>query len=441
MLAAIIIYIILLFVIGLAECFKIKDFKDYAVAGKKQTFFRVFLALMATMIGASATMGMAEQTLKIGFSAFWWLGVGAIGLLLQAIFLSEKIRSFDANTLPELATKTVGEGAGKLLALIIAVSWVGIIGAQFVSLQKIISVMLPSYNKNLILVIIAAVVIMYTIIGGQLSVIKIDSIQSYVIAGGIIATFIYLYVIKNSNAENLISHIALFNDEFGINEFINLLFITGGAYFLGPDIISRNLVAKDGKTAKKAAVASAFALVLFGVIITLIGMWAVENITPEAMNGQNPLIYIMDKYLPYPIAVILCIGLVSALVSSADTCLVNAASIVENDLLKRDKVWEVRIIVCFLGMAGLLIALFNSNIIDLLMGAYSIYVPGIVCPLLVGILCYGKKKIILPMWYLAVFMGGLMGLLSTYFGIGGWLLPLIGMGVSLVLSLASIREM
>ena len=69
MLAAIIIYIILLAIVGIYDFFNIKDFKDYAVAGKNQSFSRVFLSLMATMIGASATIGVADRVVEIGFPA------------------------------------------------------------------------------------------------------------------------------------------------------------------------------------------------------------------------------------------------------------------------------------------------------------------------------------------------------------------------------------
>ena len=438
MLIAIIIYIAILFGVGLYDYFKVKDFKDYAMAGKNQSFFRVFLSLMATMIGASATIGIADRTVAIGFPSFWWLAVGSVGLILQAVLLSEKIRSLDANTLPDVANKTVGAGGKTLLALIIAISWIGIIAAQFVSMSKIISIVLPDANRKLILVVISVIVIIYTLFGGQLSVVKTDSIQSIIIAAGIVITFIYLFVSKSSENTAILNSVELLNDGFDGMDLFNLLFITGGAYFLGPDIVSRNLISKDGKTAKKAATVSAIALTFFSVLITLIGLWAVNNIESGVLLEQNPLLYIMDNYVPYPLAILLCIALISTLISTIDTCIVNAASIVEYDLLKRDKVNEVRIIVVLFGIAGLLIALLNTDIIGLLMDSYSIYVPGIVCPLFFAIWFNGKRNICKPVWCLAVIVGGTLGILGTAFKLGSEFLPLIGMGASLIISVISV---
>lgn len=440
MLAAIVIYIILLAIVGIWDFFKIKDFKDFAVAGKNQSFIRVFLSLMATMIGASATIGVADRTLEIGFPAFWWLGVGAIGLMIQAFILSEKIRNLDANTLPDIAGKTVGEGARKLLAVIIAVSWVGIIAAQFVSITKIIMLVIPETNRSIVLSLIAVFVIIYTITGGQVSVIKTDCIQAWIIAIGVIVTFVYVFLSNGSGNETIFSNIEAVNSNFTAMDLINLFFITGGVYFLGPDIVSRNLVSKDGNTAKKAVIASAVGLLFFSVIITLTSMWACTNISQDKLNGSNPLLYIMDKVLPYPVAILLCLALIATLVSSADTCMINAATIIEYDLLKRDKIKEIRIIVGLLGVASLAIALFNNNIIGLLQGAYSVYVPGIVIPLFIGIVFHKKRSINKKMWYVAVIAGGSLGLVNTYLGIGFEYLPLVGMGFSLLFSVLSVMS-
>ena len=85
-----------------------RSFEDFAVAGRRQGLATVLLSLLGTIVGASATIGVADRVFQIGFSAFWWLGVGAIGLFLQGCFLSERIRDLNANTLPDIAHKTVG---------------------------------------------------------------------------------------------------------------------------------------------------------------------------------------------------------------------------------------------------------------------------------------------------------------------------------------------
>ena len=96
MLIFVLIYIIIFTVIGFYDMKKVKSFEEYAVAGKKQGTSKVLLSILATAIGASATIGIVDRTASIGFPAVWWLLVGAVGLVLQGIFLSEKVRALDA---------------------------------------------------------------------------------------------------------------------------------------------------------------------------------------------------------------------------------------------------------------------------------------------------------------------------------------------------------
>ena len=438
MIYSIILFVIILITISIFDFKRVKSFEDFAVAGKSQGFWSVYLSLMASMIGASATLGTAYKVWDIGFSAFCWLGVGAIGLLLQGILLSKKIRELDATTLPDIADKTVGNGAKALLSLIIAISWIGIIGAQIVSLTKIVKSVVVGVNENALIIIIAIVVIFYTMLGGQLSVVKTDMFQSGVIVVGIFGTFIYLFLCKNDNNQDIFNNLQLVDSNFGYFELVNLLFITGGTYFLGPDILSRNIMSKDSKTAQRATIVAAFSLAIVGFVVTMIGMWTLYNI--PVMHGENPMIYIMDKVIPTPLAILLCLSLMATLISSADTCLVNAATIVEHDLLKRNNVKEVRIIVGVLGIAALLIALTKSDIIDLLLGAYSVYSPGIVFPLFTSIIFYGKRRINKTIWFTAVILGGVLGLVHSYFMVGPNYLPLLGMLLSLGLSLLSVLQ-
>lgn len=436
MLILVLMYVLFLIGMGIYDMKKVGNFEDYAVAGKKQSFGRVLISILATAIGASATIGIVDRAAGIGFPAVWWLIVGSVGLVAQGLILSKKVRELDADTLPEVAGQTIGMFGRKLIAVIIAVSWIGVIAAQYISMATVIAAITGKKDNNVMLIIIVAVTILYSVVGGQLSVIKTDVIQGLIMAGGFVVVFIYLYFVNGEVNRIVFDSIELTNDKFGFMALINLLFVVGGTYFLGPDVMSRNLVSKDGKTAKKAAIVAGLILAAFAVIIVLIGMWVVNYV--DDMGGKSPLIYLLNDIIPYPIAVILCLGLVSTILSSLDTCLVNVASIVEHDLIGRDKVSEVRIIVALFGISSLAIALFKTDIISLLTGAYSIYAPGIVFPLFVGIMCHNKKKLCRPILYLAIIAGGAMGILSTYFGVGGQYLPLIGMGASLALSVLAV---
>lgn len=467
-----IIYFFVLGFICVRDLFKVKNFDDYVVAGRKQSSPFVFMSLMATVLGASATVGIAARAESIGFAAFWWLAVGAIGFWFQAAFLSKPVHDLDVRTLPEIAEKTVGKTGRKLVALIIAVSWIGIIAAQFAAVAGFIGLVLGHDAGTQSVLITAIIVIVYTLLGGQLSVVRTDALQFGILTLGFFAAAIYLFG-GFSGAENAVLQTAsgfangtaaianetaaqstglatfgnfnLLNEKFGIADLAMMLFTIGGAYFLGPDVISRNLVAKDATSARKAVVAGSFAILAFSVIIVMLGMWAATYAPNAAGTSVNPLFRLASGVLPLPLAALLSVGLLSALLSSADTCLINSAAIFGSDILNTRRISVVRISVVVIGIIATYLALQGKDIIGLLTMAYSVYTPGIVAPLAVAIIAHKNFKVTKTLWYAGVIIGGLFGLIPAILASTAKIqspayLPLIGIAISLVFALTSLKK-
>ncbi len=447
-LVALILYLLAFVAIGVMDTRKIKSFTDYSVAGKNQSSYAVVMTLMATVVGASTTIGITDTVYKIGFPGIWWLAFGAIGLILQSVLLSKRVRSINADTLPDLAAKTVGGSAEKLIAAIIVISWVGVIAGQLVAMNGLITFALGGANK-VVFVIVSLIVIAYTTIGGQMSVVRTDKLQLIIILAGVVACLVYLYLVRGGDTASVADNIELLNEMYTPSTLFTQFFVIGGVYFLGPDIMSRNFISKDERTAKNSARIAGFVLLAFSLIITLIGMWIKFNVTPEQLGESGALMYAVSM-LPKWVDVLLVFGLLSAILSSTDTCIINASTIFVKDILKKESVKDVRITVLVIGGLALVLALMgNGDIMSLLTGAYSIYTPGVIFPLTIAILAFGRKGLRRGIWLLAVVVGGMFGLVSTYFGeslaqagVPATFLQymtLIGMGLSLVIGLISVK--
>lgn len=460
------IYFFVLGFICVRDLFKVKNFDDYVVAGRKQTAPFVFMSLMATVLGASATVGIAARAESIGFAAFWWLAVGAIGFWFQAAFLSKPVHDMDVRTLPEIAEKTVGKTGRKLVAFIIAVSWIGIIAAQFAAVAGFIGLVLGHDAGTQSVLITAGIVIVYTLLGGQLSVVRTDALQFGILTLGFFAAAIYLFGgfsgtentalqtaqrVANETSTGLTTfgNFNLLNEKFDFADLSMMLFTVGGAYFLGPDVISRNLVAKDATAARKAVVVGSFAILVFSVVIVLLGMWAAtyapDAAATHATGAMNPLFRLASGVLPLPLAALLSVGLLSALLSSADTCLINSAAIFGSDILNTRRISVVRLLVVAIGVIATFLALQGKDIIGLLTMAYSVYTPGIVAPLAVAIIAHKKFNIKKSLWYAGVVVGGLFGLIPAILASTVKIqtpayLPHIGIAISLAFALASLRR-
>lgn len=442
------IYLLIFLIISLLDMKGIKTFTDYAVAGRVQGSFAVTMTLLATVVGASTTIGICDTVYSIGFPGIWWLAFGAIGLILQSVFISGKVRATEADTLPDLAKITVGRGAELIIALIIVISWIGVIAGQLVAMNSLIS-FATGRNDTWLFVIVSAVVIIYTLIGGQSSVVKTDKLQFIIIIVSTVLCCAYLYLVKGDATGNVATNIELLNDNYTTRNLLTQFFVIGGVYFLGPDIISRNFISRDENTAKKSALIAGIGLFGFSLVITLIGMWIRYNVTPDQLADSKALMYIAGV-LPKYISIPLIFGLLSAILSSTDTCIINASSIFVKDIMKRESVRGIRITVAVIGAIAIVLAVSGrGDIMSLLTGAYSVYTPGVIFPLLVAILSYRKNGVRPALWISAVIVGGLFGIAGTYFGnlLAELALPqmiidnltLIGMLLSLLLSLISVK--
>ena len=146
----------------------------------------------------------------------------------------------------------------------------------------------------------------------------------------------------------------------------------------------------------------------------------------------------MKYRLPTAISLLLALGLASALLSSASTCLITAAATIQNDLIRKESIAGTRVLIVLIGIFAAVISVRNSDIISILTGAYSIYAPGIVFPLFVAICNYKKRRIRQGLWLAAVAVGGACGIIGNFITFA--YLPLIGMFLSLVISLFSLRQ-
>ncbi len=440
LLVLLVLYLCVLVVVGWRDARSLRGFADFVVAGRRQGSVAVVMSVLATIIGASTTIGIVDTAYRIGFPAVWWLLWGCVGLLAQALTISGRFRAFDADTLPDVARITVGRSAEMLLALLICVAWIGVIAGQFAAMSGILSFLLGTESRATFL-LVSGIVIAYTSLGGQLSVVRTDMVQLPVILCGIVLCCVYLYL---GGGTVRAPQLELLNESYGAGDLAKQFFVIGGVYFLGPDILSRSLIAKDARTARKAVLSASGILLVFAVVIALIGVWA-KQFAPEAgQGGKGVLLHVLGNCIPRSLGVILALAIVSALLSSVDTCLINAASIFAKDILRRESIPCVRTSVAGMGILALAFTICNrGDIIAMLTGAYSIYAPGVICPMLVAVLCHGKHPLRRGGWLAAVVLGGACGILGTYgkdvFPAVANMLPILGMGLSLAVSLASVR--
>jgi SSS family solute:Na+ symporter len=261
----------------------------FFVANRSGTTLLIVGSLCATFVGASVAVGMAGLGYGRGLPGAWWLLVGAIGLLVLGFFFARKVRKFGLYTLPELVEKQYGSKAGLAASILIVVAWIAIVAAQIIAAGKVLTVFLP-LDLSQLMAISASVFVLYTVLGGQFSVIRTDLVQFGILIIGILVTlgFVLDRVGGLSGlTSSLPSEYFSFptNSSFEWYPLLVLLILTGATYIVGPDIYSRLFCARDEKVARSSAIGAGLVAVPVAFIIVLIGMGA-KVLFPEIASEQ-----------------------------------------------------------------------------------------------------------------------------------------------------------
>jgi len=357
---------------------------EFYLAGRSASSARVAMSIIATCLGASNTLGIAALAWREGWSAVLWLVSGAVGLVLLGAVWARAMRTRpETMSLPEWLGHTYGPEARRLAAALITVMWIAVVAAQWVAAGALIH-QLAGLNLVVGMTLCAGTVALYTAIGGQESVLRTDLIQAVwaLFALGV-CLFASLRIRTGCPPPPPTLPDIFGNTPSTMLQRAAMIWVLAGMYIVGPDICSRILTARDVGAARRAAFLAAPVLAIVAVLLVLPGIRMRSAGIPLA-NPRDalPLLLTSPNWIPPAIGILAMLGLLAAVLSSADTCLLTIATVVNMDLRRKREVAHGRMIVVLAAAAALIVAIFSPRIIPNLMAAYAFYCGGLLVPLL-----------------------------------------------------------
>ena len=414
---------------------KVRGLEDFHLAGKSLRILLLTGTFCASIVGASSTLGMAGLGYSKGLPGAWWMLSGTVGLLLLAAFFTEKIRAEGCYTLPELVGRFYGERTRLAASLLIAVSWVGVIAVQIVASGKVLGAIFGG-DETVFMIACTTVFVLYTAHGGQSSVVRTDIVQFLIIITGMAVLFFKAVTAAGPEAWQGLSFPT--SDRMGGWDVLSMLMVVGSAYLVGPDMYSRIFSAHSPRDAKISAIISALILVPLAFLITFLGIFS-RSLYP-ALPPEQAIPALLTGLVSPGVQGLVAAALLAAFMSSADTSLMTATSILTLDIYKKARpsagtnhlLNASRIIALILGACALILAVSLPSIIKTLMIAYTVFTGGLLVPVVAGF--YRDRLGLTPGGAQAALVGG--GATAILFSQS---YPLLGMGVSLLLLFAVSR--
>ena len=316
---------------------KIKNSKDYMVAGRRMGLFMVAFSLSANNIGGGCTTGLAQKAFgNWGMSAIWYVLTASIAMIPLAYF-APKIRKTLAVTIPEVVGRRFGKLSSNFTAILSVLSLFCLTSSQIAASGGVINALIPSIPLNVCLVFAGIVIILYTTLGGMIADQISDLVQFIIILVGLaIATPI---VLKGAGGWAAISAKLpgekLNFTQIGWASIIGYIFNYFCTFLAGPEMVTRFETAKDEKTARNASFLSAVLMAAMAVFPTLLGLaaFALQDQLP-GVKGANAMMTVTGAYAPGLVTGLISAAIICATMSSADSNLLCMSTMIMNDLYK-----------------------------------------------------------------------------------------------------------
>lgn len=380
----IVIYGAILLLIGVYSFLKIKTPLDYFLAGKRTGAWQVSGSLLATILGGSAILGTIGLSGDQSWASSWYILSASLGLfgLLPVV---RKVYARGKFTLPGLIGEYYGEPARKVTSLIIPVAWLGIVAAQIIAgAQILVSFFNLTYSSGVFLT--GTIFVVYTYIGGQISIMKTDLFQAAFILFGVVLTAI---VIPRNQLHEIPSFTSQFpfNSHFSPFDLFILILTFSSTFVVGPDIYSRVFCAKDPKTAFRSVLIAAVILIPFAFVLSYVGIYAATF--HSGAQNSSALVNLASVYLPEWVTGILVAALISAVLSTAATTLLTASMILSElfhkDINNTKSFKQTKLLIILVGAASILISLKITSIVSSLLLALTFYSGAFIIPMVAAL--------------------------------------------------------
>jgi len=401
-------YMLIMLGVGYFFMKKNTNQEDYYVGGRNIGHWHIGLSVVATDVGGGFSIGLGGLGFVMGMSGSWMLFTGLLGAWIAAVVLIPRVKGDSAFakffTFPQIIGHLYNSTTAKVAAVICFLGYLGFTSSQLLAGAKLASGTFEGLELSYALLIMGAVAVIYTVMGGLKAVIYTDTIQWIVLMAGLMFIGIpisYNYVggwdgIQSTLPQEFFSFTNLTWQDMA-NWGITIMPI----WFVGMTLYQRIFAAKDVKSAKKAwFIAGLFEwpiMALLGVSLGLLSRVAVEQGALEgfttAMDPEMGLPVLLSQILPAGVLGLMMSAYFSAVLSTADSCLMAASGNLTTDILgkhftEKTLKEEMRIsqlLTLGIGIVAIIIAWQMTEVLSLMLYSYAFMVSGLFVPVVAGL--------------------------------------------------------
>ena len=358
--------------------------KDYFLGGRSMGPWVTAMSAQASDMSAWLLMGLPGSILAFGLGQAW-IGIGlAIGTAANWILIARRLRRFsqaanDSFTLPQYLSNrfaTKNKALQVTCAVVFFVCFTVYVASAFVAGTNVFTSLFPNIDKSLAMLIFAAILIIYTFLGGYKAVCWTDFFQGLLMLAAVLAIPIIIVITKDLNTALL--DLPVLSTDGTVYSFTANLFsapiteiVSGLAWGLGyfgmPHILVRFMSIKKPSMVKKSAIVAISWVVLALVAVIFIAFFGRMLVPDLLVTGSQSMVFVelARDLFPPVISGVLLAAIIAASMSTADSQLLVASSSFTSDIYKplirkeasdKETLWVGRIVVLVIAVIAYFIA-------------------------------------------------------------------------------------
>lgn len=402
-----IIYLLAMLGIGFFFYRKNESKEDYYVGKREMSAGHIGLSVVATDVGGGFSIGLGGLGFVMGISGSWMLFTGILGAWLSAVFLIPRVHRHGKKhhflSFPQVLEHYYDKRPALLAGVISFIGYVGFTSSQVLAGAKLASATFPAISLTDAVLLIGTIAIVYTVAGGLKAVVYTDTVQWIILMLGLAFIGIPFGYYHLGGWEGIAETIppgffSLTNISWV--QVLNWTVTIVPIWFIGMTLYQRIYACRDEKTAQKAwLIAGLFewpVMAFMGTLLGLFGRVALEQgllagagySTVADIDSEIALPVFLRQILPIGFMGLIMSAYFSAIMSTADSCLMAASGNLMTDIIgpfhRRlgDSIKASQLVTLLIGSIAIFIALQMGQVLEIMLYSYAFMVSGIFVPVL-----------------------------------------------------------
>ena len=333
-------YLALMLGLGFYAQHRQQGIEDYFVAGRRMGPVTIACLWMAAWVGGAAVVGSSSRAFELGITGVWYVTAQAIGCLLFGLFMAARVKQLGDRhghlTYPDLMEQHYDSRTRIVATITTIISYTAYTAGQLVAAAAILQVLL-GWDYSTCLLLSGAVVIVYTACGGYLAVTYTDWVQVALLLVGVVAVGIPVAISKAGSWGDMQAVLPASYFDLGAQGWGQIAALVVSivlSFFVAMDSYSRCYAARNPAAARTGTLMAIALILPLAVASVWLGL-ACAVLYPDVEVSNGILTQFVLDGFPVGLKGLLLIGILSAVMSTADICILTASASYTRDIHQR----------------------------------------------------------------------------------------------------------